>query len=171
MKILRHLSVCVVAESKVQDMDCIYKDPNQPIEARIKDLLSRMTLKEKAGQMTQIERRVATPSVLKDLSIGSILSAGGSGPFDKALSADWADMVDGFQKSALESRLGIPLLYGIDAVHGNNSIYGATIFPHNVGLGATRDADLAQRIGVATALEVRASGIHYTFAPCVAVSD
>lgn len=169
MKILRHLSVCVVAESKAQDMDCIYKDPNQPIEARIKDLLSRMTLKEKAGQMTQIERRVATPSVLKDLSIGSILSAGGSGPFDKALSADWADMVDGFQKSALESRLGIPLLYGIDAVHGNNSIYGATIFPHNVGLGATRDADLAQRIGVATALEVRASGIHYTFAPCVAV--
>ncbi|WJZ89032.1 hypothetical protein VitviT2T_008283 [Vitis vinifera] len=150
-------------------MDCIYKDPNQPIEARIKDLLSRMTLKEKAGQMTQIERRVATPSVLKDLSIGSILSAGGSGPFDKALSADWADMVDGFQQSALESRLGIPLLYGIDAVHGNNSIYGATIFPHNVGLGATRDADLAQRIGVATALEVRASGIHYTFAPCVAV--
>lgn len=169
MKILRHLSVCVVAESKAQDMDCIYKDPNQPIEARIKDLLSRMTLKEKAGQMTQIERRAATPSVLKDLSIGSILSAGGSGPFDKALSADWADMVDGFQKSALESRLGIPLLYGIDAVHGNNSIYGATIFPHNVGLGATRDADLAQRIGVATALEVRASGIHYTFAPCVAV--
>lgn len=169
MKILRHLSVCVVAESKAQDMDCIYKDPNQPVEARIKDLLSRMTLKEKAGQMTQIERRVATPSVLKDLSIGSILSAGGSGPFDKALSADWADMVDGFQKSALESRLGIPLLYGIDAVHGNNSIYGATIFPHNVGLGATRDADLAQRIGVATALEVRASGIHYTFAPCVAV--
>ncbi|XP_034687764.1 beta-glucosidase BoGH3B-like [Vitis riparia] len=150
-------------------MDCIYKDPNQPIEVRIKDLLSRMTLKEKAGQMTQIERRAATPSVLKDLSIGSILSAGGSGPFDKALSADWADMVDGFQKSALESRLGIPLLYGIDAVHGNNSIYGATIFPHNVGLGATRDADLAQRIGVATALEVRASGIHYTFAPCVAV--
>lgn len=72
------------------------------------------------------------------LFAGSILSPGGCGPFDKALSADWADMVDGFQKSALESRLGIPLLYGIDAVHGNNSIYGATIFPHNVGLGATR---------------------------------
>ena len=74
--------------------------------------------------------------------VGSILSAGGSGPFDdnalKALSSDWADMVDGFQKSALESRLGIPLIYGIDAVHGNNNIYGATIFPHNVGLGSTR---------------------------------
>nr|POE62116.1 lysosomal beta glucosidase [Quercus suber] len=77
-------------------------------------------------------------------------------------------MVDGFQKSALESRLGIPLIYGIDAVHGNNSIYGATIFPHNVGLGSTRDADLVRKIGEATALEVRASGIHYSFAPCVA---
>lgn len=70
--------------------------------------------------------------------IGSILSSGGSTPFDNALSSDWADMVDGYQKSALESRLGIPLIYGIDAVHGNNSVYGATIFPHNVGLGATR---------------------------------
>jgi beta-glucosidase len=72
------------------------------------------------------------------LFIGSILSSGGSAPFENALSSDWADMVDGFQKSALESRLGIPLIYGIDAVHGNNSIYGATIFPHNISLGATR---------------------------------
>lgn len=149
--------------------NCIYKNPNEPIDARVKDLLSRMTLREKAGQMTQIERHVASPSALRDLSLGSILSAGGSGPFENAQSSDWADMIDTFQKSALESRLGIPILYGIDAVHGNNSIYGATIFPHNIGLGATRDADLAQRIGVATALEVRASGIHYTFAPCVAV--
>ena len=144
-------------------MNCIYRDPNQPIESRIRDLLSRMTLKEKVGQMTQIERRVATPDVITDLSIGtlslslsqtsyffnfvsfiqfsvgSILSSGGSGPSsDKALSSEWANMVDGFQKSALQSRLGIPLIYGIDAVHGNNSIYGATIFPHNVSLGATR---------------------------------
>lgn len=158
-------------------MDCIYKNPNQPIEARIKDLLSRMSLTEKIAQMTQIERTVATSSVIRDLSIGiyfnnpilqfvlkfqtfiisiynlwlllwieldhfifigSILSSGGSAPFENALSSDWADMVDGYQKSALESRLGIPLIYGIDAVHGNNSVYGATIFPHNVGLGATR---------------------------------
>lgn len=150
-------------------MDSLYKNPNEPIEARIKDLLSRMTLNEKIGQMIQIERTVATPSVIKDLSIGSILSSGGSAPFENALSSDWADMVDGYQKSALESRLGIPLIYGIDAVHGNNSVYGATIFPHNVGLGATRDADLVRRIGAATALEVKASGIHYNFAPCVAV--
>nr|AMP82915.1 beta-D-xylosidase 3 [Catalpa bungei] len=150
-------------------MSCIYKDPNAPIEARVKDLLSRMTLQEKIGQMTQIERSVATSSAIKDLCIGSMLSAGGSGPFENAKSSDWAAMVDNFQKAALESRLGIPLLYGIDAVHGNNNVYGATIFPHNIGLGATRDADLIKRIGSATALEVRASGIHYTFAPCVAV--
>uniref|UniRef100_A0A5B6YW04 Putative lysosomal beta glucosidase-like n=1 Tax=Davidia involucrata TaxID=16924 RepID=A0A5B6YW04_DAVIN len=155
--------------SKLEDMNCIYKNPNEPIEARIKDLLSRMTLKEKLGQMTQIDRSVATPPALRDLSIGSILSGGGSVPFEKALSSDWADMVDAFQKSALESRLGIPLIYGIDAVHGNNNVYGATIFPHHVGLGATRDADLVRRIGAAVALEVRACGIQYTFAPCVAV--
>ncbi|XP_020212705.1 uncharacterized protein LOC109797170 isoform X1 [Cajanus cajan] len=150
-------------------MACVYKNPNEPIEARVKDLLSRLTLKEKIGQMTQIERSVAASSAIRDLSIGSILSAGGSAPFENALSSDWADMVDGFQKSALQSRLGIPLIYGIDAVHGNNNVYGATIFPHNVGLGATRDSDLARRIGAATALEVKASGIHYSFAPCVAV--
>ncbi|RDX86327.1 hypothetical protein CR513_32347, partial [Mucuna pruriens] len=150
-------------------MGCVYKNPKEPIEARVKDLLSRMTLKEKIGQMTQIERTVATSSALRDLSIGSILSAGGSAPFENALSSDWADMVDSFQKLALQSRLGIPIIYGIDAVHGNNSVYGATIFPHNVGLGATRDSDLVKRIGAATALEVKASGIHYNFAPCVAV--
>ncbi|CAJ1970618.1 unnamed protein product [Sphenostylis stenocarpa] len=153
-------------------MDCVYMNPHEPIEARVKHLLSLMTLKEKIGQMTQIERSVATPSAIKHFSIGSVFSAphnGVNGPFDKALSSDWADMVDGFQKLALESRLGVPIIYGIDAVHGNNNVYGATIFPHNVGLGATRDADLVQRIGAATSLELRASGIHYTFAPCVAV--
>ncbi|KAF5470466.1 hypothetical protein F2P56_010980, partial [Juglans regia] len=124
--------------SIAEGMDSVYRDTNAPVEARIKDLLSRMTLKEKIGQMTQIERRVATPDVVKDFSIGSILSAGGSGPFAKAASSDWADMVDGIQKSALKSRLGIPIIYAIDAIHGNNSVYGATIFPHNVGLGATR---------------------------------
>nr|GME01270.1 beta-glucosidase BoGH3B-like [Ipomoea batatas] len=133
--------------------DCIYRDPRAPVEARVKDLLSRMTLQEKLGQMTQIERSVATPSVLRDLSIGSILSVGGSCPFENALSKDWADMIDGFQRAALESRLGIPLIYGVDAVHGNNNVYGATIFPHNIGLGATRDDELARKIGVATALE------------------
>ncbi|KVH94699.1 hypothetical protein Ccrd_003235 [Cynara cardunculus var. scolymus] len=125
----------------------IYKNQDEPIESRIKDLLSRMTVKEKVGQMTQIERSVATPSVIKDLCIGSILSCGGSGPFEKATSSDWAEMVDSFQKSALDSRLGIPILYGIDAVHGNNNVYGATVFPHNIGLGATRKQATAADMG------------------------
>ncbi|XP_057534405.1 uncharacterized protein LOC130812812 isoform X3 [Amaranthus tricolor] len=150
---------------------CIYKNPNAPIEERIKDLLSRMTLQEKLAQMAQIDCTVASSFALKDLGIGSIVSEAGprSGPFEKALSSDWADMIDSFQKLAMKSRLGIPIAYGVDAVHGNNSVYGATIFPHNVNLGATRDADLTRRIGVATALEVRASGAHLVFAPCVAV--
>lgn len=151
-------------------MDCIYKNPNAPIEARVKDLLSRMTVPEKIGQMTQIERSVATPSAITNRFIGSVLSGGGSKPFDNAASADWADMIDGFQKAALESRLAIPIIYGTDAVHGNNNVYGATIFPHNIGLGATRDADLLRKIGEVTALEVRASGAQYAFSPCVAVS-
>ncbi|KAF7833750.1 Lysosomal beta glucosidase [Senna tora] len=154
---------------RLKHMDCVYKNPNESIESRVKDLLSRMTLKEKLGQMTQIDRAVASHSAIRDFCIGSVLSGGGSPPFENAVSLDWAEMVDGFQKSALETRLGIPIIYGIDAVHGNNNIYGATIFPHNIGLGATRDADLARRIGAATALEVRASGVHYAFSPCVAV--
>ncbi|XP_078178658.1 uncharacterized protein LOC144572852 isoform X1 [Carex rostrata] len=147
----------------------LYKDPTQPVEARVKDLLSRMTLQEKAAQMAQIERQVATPATLTDLSIGSVLSAGGSEPRYRATAEEWADMVDQMQKWALASRLGIPIIYGSDAVHGHNNLFGATIFPHNVGLGAARDKELACRIGEATALEVRASGIQWTFAPCVAV--
>ncbi|WOL02011.1 hypothetical protein Cni_G10730 [Canna indica] len=147
----------------------LYRDASQPVELRVRDLLSRMTLTEKAAQMTQIERRVVSPAVLSGLPVGSVLSAGGSSPSERASPREWADMVDQMQRLALASRLGIPILYGIDAVHGHNSIYGATIFPHNIALGATRDGDLARRIGEVTALEVRATGIHWTFAPCVAV--
>ncbi|KAF8116592.1 hypothetical protein N665_0016s0023 [Sinapis alba] len=127
-----------------------------------------MTLAEKIGQMTQIERIVTTHSVITDSFIGSVLNGGGSWPFEDARPSDWADMIDGYQNAALASRLGIPIIYGIDAVHGNNNVYGATIFPHNIGLGATRDADLIRRIGSATALEVRAMGAQWAFAPCVA---
>lgn len=147
----------------------LYKDPKQPPSARVKDLLGRMTLEEKIGQMTQIDRTMATPEVMKTYSIGSVLSGGGSTPLPEATALDWMNMVDGFQKSALSNRLGIPMIYGIDAVHGHNNVYNATIFPHNVGLGATRDPGLVKRIGAATALEVRATGIPYTFAPCIAV--
>ncbi|KAG2329775.1 hypothetical protein Bca52824_000955 [Brassica carinata] len=131
---------------------------------KISYLLSQMTLPEKIGQMTQIERVVTTPAVIAEYFIGI------NWPFEDAKPSDWADMIDGYQNAALASCLGIPIIYGIDAVHGNNNVYGATIFPHNIGLGATGNADLIRRIGVATELEVRAIGASWTFAPCVAGS-
>ncbi|XP_024627105.1 beta-glucosidase BoGH3B isoform X1 [Medicago truncatula] len=99
----------------------------------------------------------------------SVMSEGGSTPVLQASAINWIDMVNEFQKDVLSTRLGIPIFYGIDAVHGNSPVYKATIFPHNIGLGATRDPELVKRIGAATALEVRATGIQYVFAPCVAV--
>uniref|UniRef100_A0A8I6YJZ1 Uncharacterized protein n=1 Tax=Hordeum vulgare subsp. vulgare TaxID=112509 RepID=A0A8I6YJZ1_HORVV len=146
-----------------------YKDPKQPLGVRIKDLLGRMTLAEKIGQMTQIERENATAEAMSKYFIGSVLSGGGSVPSPQASAAAWQSMVNEMQKGALSTRLGIPMIYGIDAVHGHNNVYKATIFPHNVGLGATRDPELVKRIGEATALEVRATGIPYVFAPCIAV--
>lgn len=146
-----------------------YKDPKQPLGVRINDLMKRMTLAEKIGQMAQIERKAASAQVMKDYFIGSVLSGGGSVPRPQATPEDWMNMVNEFQKGSLSTRLGIPMIYGIDAVHGNNNAYKATIFPHNVGLGATRDPELVKRIGAATALETRATGIQYAFAPCIAV--
>ncbi|CAI9778542.1 unnamed protein product [Fraxinus pennsylvanica] len=147
----------------------IYKDPNRPLNRRIKDLMSRMSLEEKIGQMTQIERSVASAEVMKKYYIGSVLSGGGSVPAQRASPEMWVDMVNEFQKGSLSTRLGIPMIYGIDAIHGHNNAYNATIFPHNIGLGATRDPQLVKKIGAATALEIRATGIPYTFAPCIAV--
>ncbi|KAJ8466986.1 hypothetical protein OPV22_029538 [Ensete ventricosum] len=128
-----------------------------------------MTLAEKIGQMSQIERANATAEAIKKHFIGSVLSGGGSVPAPQASAETWMNMIAEMQKSALSTRLGIPIVYGIDAVHGHNNVYGATIFPHNIGLGATRDPSLVRQIGAATALEVRATGIPYVFAPCVAV--
>ncbi|KAL0344891.1 UNVERIFIED_CONTAM: Beta-glucosidase BoGH3B [Sesamum radiatum] len=159
---------CWAASSNAEEYR-IYKDPKQPVNRRIKDLMDRMTLAEKIGQMTQIERSMATAEVMKKYFIGSVLSGGGSVPAPQASPETWIDMVNDLQKGSLSTRLGIPMIYGIDAVHGHNNVYKATIFPHNVGLGATRDPQLVKKIGAATALEVRATGIPYTFAPCIAV--
>ncbi|KAL6629776.1 hypothetical protein ACP70R_029541 [Stipagrostis hirtigluma subsp. patula] len=128
-----------------------------------------MTLAEKIGQMTQIERENATADVINKYFIGSVLSGGGSVPAANAPPEAWVKMVNEMQRGALSTRLGIPMIYGIDAVHGHGNAYKATIFPHNVALGCTRDPELAKRIGAAVALEVRATGIPYIFAPCVAV--
>lgn len=115
-----------------------YKDPKQPINHRIKDLMGRMKLAEKIGQMTQLDRANVTADIMRDFSLGSILSGGGSVPRLQASPQDWIKMFNEFQNGSLSSRLGIPMIYGIDAVHGHNNVYRATIFPHNVGLGATR---------------------------------
>ncbi|KAK6159758.1 hypothetical protein DH2020_003139 [Rehmannia glutinosa] len=139
------------------------------MELRIKSLIDQMTLTEKIGQMVQIDRVNVTSEILRDYSIGSIISAAGSTPREdhRATPQQWVDMVNNYQKSSLSSRLGIPMLYAIDAVHGHNSLYKATIFPHNVGLGSTRDPELVKKIGAATAIESRATGIPFVFAPCV----
>jgi len=150
--------------------DTIYLDSTATVEERVEDLLGRMTLDEKVGQMIQGERR--SDDVLNNIStyyLGSILSGGGSSPFPNTPET-WADMFDNFQSSAMSTRLGIPIIYGIDAVHGHNNAYGAVIFPHNIGLGCTRDSILAEEIGRITAMEVSATGLNWTFAPCIAVA-
>ncbi|HEX3214657.1 MAG TPA: glycoside hydrolase family 3 N-terminal domain-containing protein, partial [Actinomycetota bacterium] len=110
-------------------------------------LLAAMTLEEKVGQMTQAERGAVTadPSLITTWRLGSLLSGGGSVPTPNTPEA-WADMVDGFQARALQTRLGIPLVYGVDSVHGHGNLVGATVFPHNIGLGATRDPRLVEQI-------------------------
>ncbi|WP_409293919.1 glycoside hydrolase family 3 protein [Peribacillus sp. SCS-26] len=145
-----------------------YKNAKLPVETRVNDLLARMTLDEKIGQMVQPERNAVTAADIKSYGIGSVLSGGGSLPATGNTPADWADMIDNFQEGAMSTRLGIPIIYGVDAVHGHNNVYGATIFPHNIGLGAANDLRLMKRIGEATAEEVRATGISYTFAPVLA---
>ncbi|XP_058734598.1 uncharacterized protein LOC131606381 [Vicia villosa] len=161
------LSESLVAMAEAEYLK--YKDPKQPLDTRIKDLVDRMTLEEKIGQMLQIERTVASADIVNKYYIGSLLSAGGSVPKVNATANDWVDMINEFQKGALSTRLGIPIIYGVDAVHGHNNVYNATIFPHNVGIGATRDPQLVKKIGDATALEARATGVSYLFAPSVAV--
>jgi beta-glucosidase len=127
-----------MAAAQGEDPAPLYKDASAPVEARVRDLLARMTLREKAAQMAQIERTVVSPRALTDLAAGSVLNAGGSAPRERASPADWARMVDDMQRLALASRLAAPILYGTDAVHGHNNVFGATVFPHNVGLGASR---------------------------------
>ncbi|KAL3633648.1 hypothetical protein CASFOL_022410 [Castilleja foliolosa] len=163
-----HGAMALTQDPKI---DTLYKDPKQPMALRIKSLVDQMTLKEKIGQMVQLDRPNITPEILRDYSIGSVISAAGSTPRDNhtATPEEWVDMVNEYQKGSLSSRLGIPMLYAIDSVHGHNSLYRATIFPHNVGLGATRDPELVKRIGAATAVETRATGIPFVFSPCIAV--
>ncbi|WP_407077579.1 glycoside hydrolase family 3 protein [Streptomyces sp. SCSIO 30461] len=147
-----------------------YLDAGLPVRTRVADLVSRMTLEEKAGQMTQAERgALATQEDITTYVLGSLLSGGGSGPTPNTPAA-WAKMVDSYQARAMAGRFQIPLIYGADAVHGHNNVSGATIMPHNIGIGAGRDTALAERTGEVTAAEVRSTGIPWDFAPCLCVT-
>ena len=138
------------------------------IEARVSELLGQMTLAEKIGQMTQVEKNSISPKDVAIYFIGSILSGGGGNPDPNTVTA-WRKMVQAYMYAAHDTRLGVPLIYGVDAVHGHSNVHGAVIFPHNIGLGATRDADLVERIGAATATAMLATNVHWNFAPAVSV--
>lgn len=147
-----------------------YLDTGLPVKKRVADLVSRLSLAEKAGQMTQAERgAMSNPADIAGYALGSLLSGGGSTPTPNTAEA-WAKMIDGYQLQTRATRFQIPLVYGVDAVHGHNNLAGATIMPHNIGLGASRDPQLAEQAGAVTAAEVRASGPQWDFAPCLCVT-
>ena len=162
-----------------------YKDASQPVETRVADLLSRLTLAEKVGQMTQIDvasmmgegewdrgplNEAQLKNVFEKNQVGSIISGGGAAPVPNTPKA-WAEMTNQLQDAALKySRLGIPMIYGIDAVHGHNNVLGATIYPHNVGLGATWNPALVEEVTARVAKDLRAVGTPWTFAPVADVA-
>lgn len=140
-------------------------------EAKVEALLNKMTLEEKIGQMTQADMNaVKNKADIAKYAFGSMLSGGDSDPADLS-PLGWRGACQEFQAWALKSRLQIPLIYGVDAVHGHNNVDGAVIFPHNIGLGATRNAALVQKASQITAREVAGTGIHWAFAPCVAAAQ
>jgi len=144
---------------------------NAKTESEISALLSRMTVEQKVGQLIQADISSIKPGDLARYPLGSILAGGNSGPYgdERANAVQWKKLVDAFREVSRKSGAGIPILFGVDAVHGHSNLPEATIFPHNIGLGAARDADLIERIGVATAAEISGSGIEWTFAPTLAV--
>ena len=142
------------------------------LESRVDDLLAQMTLEEKIGQIVQVDSGALTDkSDVQKYFLGSVLSGGSSDPADGNSAPAWLNQVQEFQAQALQTRLKIPILYGIDAVHGHNNIDGAVIFPHHVGLGSTHDPKLIQRAERVTAEEVAGTGIRWAFAPCLAVAQ
>ena len=143
-------------------------------EARVQAILARMTVEQKVGQIIQADIASVTPEDVRRYRLGSVLNGGNSGPGgdDLAPAEKWLELADAFYDASMDVAVGepaIPIVWGTDAVHGHSNIIGATIFPHNVGLGATRDPELIERIGQVTAVEIRVTGQEWTFAPTVAV--
>lgn len=145
---------------------------DRSIATRVEALLARMSLEHKLGQMIQTERMAVTPDQVRDHHLGSVLSGGGSVPGEN-LAADWIAMNDAYWAASVSEgpgRVPIPILYGVDAIHGHANVKGATVFPHNIGLGAANDPDLMERIAQVTAREILATGVEWTFAPTLAVA-
>jgi len=147
----------------------IYMDASREVEERVEALMSQMTPEEKIGQMIQAEqtesRGGASPEDAKEYTIGSMLFSGGAIPPSGNRPDDWKNRAELYETAALETRLGIPLLFGVDAIHGHNNVYGATIYPHSIGIGAAANTELTRQIGEAAAEEIRATGTQMTFSP------
>jgi beta-glucosidase len=148
--------------------------PDAALEARINTLLGEMTLEQKVGQLIQADIGSITPNDLRHYPLGSILNGGSSSPGNNEFAppSEWLTLADGFYDASLDPSHGphpIPTMWGTDAVHGHNNVVGATIFPHNIALGAAHDPDLIRQIGEVTAREVRATGMEWTFGPTLAV--
>ena len=141
------------------------------IEERVNEVMARMTLEDKIGQMVQGEQYAANASEMEKYGLGSVLSGGGSVPGGINTIENWHKTIDGLQKAALSRKTKIPFLYGIDSVHGHNTLRGAVVFPQNVGLGAANDADLMYKMGCAVAEEMKLTKTLWNFGPCVAVAQ
>src|SRR6478609_4845036 len=143
------------------------------IDARARSIVAGMTLEQKVGQITQADIRSVTPDEVRRYYLGSILNGGGAWPGMNMHASvnDWLKLSDDFYRASMSTdmKVKVPVIWGTDAVHGHNNVYGATLFPHNIGLGAAHDPQLLERIGHATAEQVRATGITWAFAPTLAV--
>ncbi|MFP5392834.1 MAG: glycoside hydrolase family 3 N-terminal domain-containing protein [Gammaproteobacteria bacterium] len=170
-----HASAAPVKPGALRDWPRIQSavKPDAAIEAQVKKIVAAMTLRQKIGQMTQAELKSVTPADVRDYYLGSVLNGGGSWPNNNkhASPADWVALADQFYEAAMSTDMAIkvPPVWGIDAMHGNSNVYGATLFPHNIGLGAAHNAKLAFALGEATARGVRGTGLNWVFAPTLAV--
>lgn len=166
LPILSIFTVCAFAESAISVSPVRWDEA----EAKADALLAQMTDEEKAGQMIQAERRYMKISDITKYCLGSVLSGGGSAPGKNTVD-DWRTMIEKMQAAAAKTRLAIPIIYGVDAVHGHNNLAGAVIFPHNSGLGASPDGRGAFTAGKETAKAIRQTGVTWTFAPCIAAAQ
>ena len=161
------------SSAEIWSRPAITASTNAALEARVRSIVAGMTLEQKIGQMTQPDIRSVTPDDVRRYYIGSILNGGGAWPAMNMHASvdDWLKLSDAFYRASMSTdmKVQVPVIWGTDAVHGHNNVYGATLFPHNIGLGAAHDPALLRRIGRATAEQVRATGISWAFAPTLAV--